>query len=231
MQYSHLPSWLSFLVDQDGGARRRSRPVRRGLREVVAAAGRSDRPELYVFGESLGSFGGENAFSGEADLAVRTTERSSSALPTSTRCTASFVDGRDAGSPEIEPVFRDGRVIRFANRARESIPPDDQPWTGTRVVYLQHASDPVTWWSPDLILAPPRLAGGAARPDVSDSARWFPLITFWQLTADLALGFSTHPGYGHNYSGEHVDAWNAILQPEGWTPGMLDELRAKLRRY
>jgi uncharacterized membrane protein len=36
--------------------------------------------------------------------------------------------------------------------------------------------------------------------------------------------------HGHNFSGEHVDGWNAILQPEGWTPEMLDRLRAKLRR-
>ncbi len=60
--------------------------------------------------------------------------------------------------------------------------------------------------------------------------RWIPVVTFWQVTADLALGFSTPPGHGHNFSGEHVDGWNAILQPEGWTPAMLDRLRAQLRR-
>jgi hypothetical protein len=57
-----------------------------------------------------------------------------------------------------------------------------------------------------------------------------PVVTFWQVTADLALGFGTPPGHGHNFSGEHVDGWNAILRPSGWTPEMLDELRAKLRR-
>ena len=46
-----------------------------------------------------------------------------------------------------------------------------------------------------------------------------PFVSFWQVSADLALAFSTEPGHGHNYTGEHVDGWAAILQPDGWTPG------------
>ena len=26
-------------------------------------------------------------------------------------------------------------------------------WPGNRIVYLQHASDPITWWNPDLLFA------------------------------------------------------------------------------
>lgn len=141
-----------------------------------------------------------------------------------------FVDLRDRGSREVEPVYREGRIIRFANRARASIPPEERPWSGTRVVYLQHPSDPITWWSPDLVLHRPDWLAEKRGADVSDSMRWIPLVTFWQVSADLALGFSTPPGHGHNFSGEHVDGWNAILRPDSWTPTMLDELRAQLRR-
>jgi uncharacterized membrane protein len=56
-----------------------------------------------------------------------------------------------------------------------------------------------------------------------------PFVTFWQVSADLALGFSTEPGHGHNYTGEHVDGWAAILEPEGWTEEKADALRALVR--
>jgi uncharacterized membrane protein len=56
-----------------------------------------------------------------------------------------------------------------------------------------------------------------------------PFVTFWQVSADLALGFSTEPGHGHNYTGEHVDGWAAILEPEEWTEEKADALRALVR--
>jgi uncharacterized membrane protein len=229
MQYSHLPSWMSYLVDHTA-ARVAGRDLFDAVYERWSRLPQDDRPKLYVFGESLGSFGGENAFSGEADLANRTDGVLFVGPPSFNPLYREFVDARDRGSREIEPVYRDGRIIRFANRARTSIPPDGEPWTGTRVLYLQQPTDPITWWSPDLILNRPDWLEEERGSDVSGSMRWIPLVTFWQVTADLALGFSTPPGHGHNFSGEHVDAWNAILQPDGWTPEMLDRLRAQLRR-
>ncbi len=229
MQYSHLPSWMSYMVDHTA-ARLAGRDLFDAVYERWLLRPPDDRPKLYIFGESLGSFGGENAFSGEADLANRTDGALFVGPPSFNPLYREFVDSRDTDSPEIEPIYREGRIIRFANRARMSIPPDGEPWPGTRVVYLQHPTDPVTWWSPDLILHRPDWLDEERGSDVSDSMRWIPLVTFWQMTADLALGFSTPPGHGHNYSGEHVDAWNAILRPEGWTPEMLDSLRAQLRR-
>lgn len=229
LQYSHLPSPLSFLVDHT-----KARVAGRDLFDAVydrwSRLSAEDRPKLYVFGESLGSFGGENAFSGESDLANRTAGALFVGPPSFNPLYREFIDSRDDGSREVEPVFRDGRTIRFANRARTSIPPDGKPWAGTRVLYLQHPSDPVTWWSPDLILQRPDWLEERRGSDVSDSMRWIPIVTFWQVTADLALSFATPPGHGHNFSGEHVDGWNAILRPHGWTPAMLDELRDRLRR-
>ena len=229
MQYSHLPSWLAFLVDQTK-ARDAGRDLFDAVYERWVDLPADRRPRLYVFGESLGSFGGENAFSGEADLANRTSGGLFAGPPSFNPLYREFVDGRDPGSPEVEPVYREGRVIRFANRARAAVPPVGRPWDGARVVYLQHASDPVTWWSPDLLLHRPDWLEEKRGSDVSDSMRWVPLVTFWQVTADLALGFSNPPGHGHNFSGEHVDGWNAVLRPRGWTPERLDELRALMQR-
>lgn len=93
------------------------------------------------------------------------------------------------------------------------------------------ASDPVTWWSPDLILRRPDWVNERRGDDVPVSMRWLPLVTFWQTSADLAPSFSTEPGHGHNYTGEHAAAWAAILQPEGWTDEDIARLRDLVREF
>ncbi len=225
VQYSHLPSWLSFLVDQ-----RQARDAGRNLFDAVyerwSALPPPRRPALHVFGESLGSFGAETAFSGEFDLANRTEGVLFVGPPHANPLYRSFVDERDRDSLEIEPVYRGGRTIRFTNRPRLPIQPVDAPWDGTRVLYLQHPTDPITWWTPDLLWHRPDWLEEPRGSDVLDATRWIPVVTFWQLSADLALGFSTQPGHGHDFTGEHVDGWYAVLRPPGWSPEQLARLRA-----
>ena len=71
IQYSYLPSWISYLVNQS-----KALAAGRALFDAVYGAWAKlppgDRPRLYVAGESLGSFGGEAAFTGENDIANRT---------------------------------------------------------------------------------------------------------------------------------------------------------------
>ena len=71
IQYSYLPSWISYLVDQSK-ALAAGRALFDAVYGVWAKLPQGDRPKLYVAGESLGSFGGEAAFTGENDLANRT---------------------------------------------------------------------------------------------------------------------------------------------------------------
>lgn len=97
------------------------------------------------------------------------------------------------------------------------------------MLYLQHPSDPITWWSPDLILRRPDWLEEPRGRDVLDQTRWVPFVTFWQVSADLALGFSTEPGHGHNFVGEHVDGWAAVLRTPGWTATDAEALRAIAR--
>jgi uncharacterized membrane protein len=87
LQYSFLPSWISYLVDQPR-AREAGRALFDAVYERWIELPQGDRPELYVTGESLGSFGMEAAFSGEADLRIRT-DGAPPAHHRSTRCTAS----------------------------------------------------------------------------------------------------------------------------------------------
>ncbi|SFA98541.1 Uncharacterized membrane protein [Nocardioides alpinus] len=229
MQYSHLASWLSFLVDA-ARAREAGRALFDAVYERWSVLPRDDRPELYVFGESVGSFGAEEAFSGEFDFNNRTSGALLVGPPHFNPLYRSFVEGRDPGSREIEPIYRDGRIIRFTTSA-ERPQPEDQPWEGSRVLYLQHASDPVTWWTSDLVLTRPDWLEERRGDDVPGEMHWIPFVTFLQVSADLAGAFSTQPAHGHNFSGEHAAAWVNVLQPEGWSQEITERLRQELARY
>jgi uncharacterized membrane protein len=223
IQYSYLPSWLSFLVDQTK-AREAGRELFDAVYDRWSQLPQDQRPKLYVAGESLGSFGGETAFSGEYDLRNRTAGTVFAGPPNFNTLFREFSDHRDAGSPEIQPVYRNGRTVRFATDASSSIPPVGQAWDGTRVLYLMHPSDPIVWWSPNLLLTEPDWIGEAPGKDVLEGMVWMPFITFWQVTADLPFSTGVPPGHGHKYTTEYVDAWYAVMRPSGFTADDLSAL-------
>lgn len=228
MQYSFLPSVVSFLVDQE-----RARDAGRALFDAVyerwITLPPDARPRIYVFGESLGSFGGETAFSGEYDMANRISGALFTGAPNFNPLYRSFVDHRDPGSREVEPVYRAGRTVRFTTSPGAPIEPSGQPWDRARVLYLQHASDPITWWSPDLVLHRPDWLTEERGDDVLGATRWIPFVTFWQVSADMPLSMEPGPGHGHNFSGEHVDAWAAILQTPDWSADRAARLKEVVR--
>jgi uncharacterized membrane protein len=225
IQYSYLPSWVSYLVDQS-----KAREAGRALFDAVYGAWsqlpQGQRPRLFVAGESLGSFGGEAAFSGEYSLHNLTAGALFAGPPNFNTLFREFTDYRDPGSPEIQPVFQDGRIVRFANDPSTDIPPQGQPWTDSgRVLYMMHPSDPIVWWSPNLIFSPPDWVSETRGTDVLQGMIWMPFVTFWQVTADLPFATGVPAGHGHTYTAEYVDGWNAVMQPAGITPKDLAELR------
>lgn len=225
IQYSFLPSWLSYLVDQ-AVAREAGRDLFDAVYRRWSALPAGHRPRLLVYGESLGSFGGETAFSGEYDLSNRTSGAVFAGPPNFNTLYREFVDGRDRGSREVAPVYRNGRIVRFEEDPGSPVEPASQPWPSPRVLYLQHPSDPIVWWSPDLLFSRPDWLSEPRGRDVLGSMVWLPVVTFWQVTADLPMAAGVPSGHGHKYNAEHVDAWNAILQPPGWTAADLARLRA-----
>jgi uncharacterized membrane protein len=227
MQYSYLPSWISYLVDQQR-AREAGRELFDAVYERWLALPATDRPKIVIFGESLGSFGAEAAFSGAYDLANRTSGAVFVGAPSFNTLASEFTDERDPGSTELEPVYRDGRIVRFTSEVRGGIPPAGQPWDGSRVVYLQHPSDPIVWWNFDLMLNEPDWLDESRGRDVLDEMVWIPFVTFWQVTADMPQGNVVPPGHGHVYRGDHVDAWAAVLRPANWSPARSDALRVLL---
>jgi uncharacterized membrane protein len=224
MQYSYLPSWISFLVDESK-ARDAGRDLFDAVFERWSKLPAGARPRLFVSGESLGTFGGETAFSGEHDLRNRTAGTVFAGPPNSNTLFTAFRNGRDAGSPEIQPVYKDGRTVRFTNDASAGFPPQGKPWNGTRVVYLMHTSDPIVWWSPSLVLNEPNWSEEPGKDVLGISYLQF--VTFWEVTADLLFATSVPDGHGHTYRSEYVDAWNAVLQSPGITGNDLAALRSK----
>lgn len=223
LQYSYLPSWLSYLVDQD-----RAREAGRELFDAVYARWitlpADARPRLYAYGESLGSFGGEAPFSGEFDLRNRTAGTLFVGPPAFNTLYGEFVRGRDPGSTEVTPVYRDGRTVRFRSDPAVPPPPADAPWDDGRVLYLLHPSDPVVKWSTDLVLERPDWLREPRGRDVVGAVRWIPFVTFWQVTFDLPFAVDVPQGHGHTYSREYIGGWAIVLRSDR-DEGTLDRIR------
>ncbi|WP_395309925.1 alpha/beta hydrolase [Mycobacterium sp. AMU20-3851] len=230
MQYSYLPSWISFLGDREKSVDA-ARLMIDGIHRRWAALPEADRPELALYGESLGSFAGQGAFGWLPDIA----EMGFSGVlwvgpPHESSLWSGLVVRRDPGTPEVEPRYDNGRTVRFSQAAG---PADVQrvaapPWEGTRVLFLQHASDPIVWWSPNLLFSRPdwlREPPGAGR---TESMRWYPIVTFWQVSADITNASGMPEGHGHNYGDSVLDGWVAVAPPAGWTPDDTERIRADL---
>jgi uncharacterized membrane protein len=226
MQYSFLPSWLSFLVDKEN-ARQAGEALFEAVDEKVRAMPEAQRPKIVVFGESLGSFGGEAPFLRPNNIIARTDGALFSG-PTFNNTMRDFItDNRDPGSPEWLPIFDDGANVRFAARA-DNLNRPEAAWGKPRIAYLQHASDPIAWWTPDLLFAEPDWLREPRGYDVSGDMNWIPVVTFLQVAADMAVAVNVPDGHGHHYVKDVVNAWAAVLQPPGWTPDKTERLRGRV---
>lgn len=228
-QYSYLPSALSFLADR-GKAAAAGRELFDAVYERTRTRAPEDRPKLLVYGESLGSQGSEAAFDGLADLRTKVDGALWVGPPNSNRLWQQFVSRRDPGSPATEPVYADGLVIRFASDADDLGRPGPE-WRDPRIAYLQHASDPIVWWAPELVLSRPDWLSEPHGADVSPRMRWIPLVTFWQVTADLTNAQGVRDGHGHRYGSLVMDAWAAVTRPPGWNPELAERIRLEIEAY
>ena len=237
MQYSYLPSWISFLADQQKSVEA-GRAMVDGIHQRWLRWPADTRPDLALYGESLGAMAGQAAFGYLPDVAEM---NFSSVLwvgpPNSSRLWRAVTDRRDPGTPEVQPRYDNGRTVRFAQAsgaAEIAAVVASPPWGRTRVLFLQHPSDPVVWWSPDLLFDKPDWLREPPGFDRSPSMRWYPIITFWQVSADMAGNVTnstgTPTGHGHNYGDNQLDGWVAVAAPEGWTDVDTDRIRRSLEK-
>lgn len=228
IQYSFLPSWISFLVDKE-----RAADAGAELFDAVYAKWSDlperDRPLLIAYGLSLGSFAGQSAFASPVDMAARTDGALWLGSPSFSEPHGDIEVSRDPGSPQWRPVYRDGATVRFGAAGDEFAGPST-PWGNPRVAYLQHANDPVVWWDPELLLERPDWLEEAPGPDRSPAMHWIPFVTFVQVTVDQFFGTSVPDLQGHNYGGTMVNAWQAVVPADGWTTSELDRLQTLINR-
>ena len=217
LQYSYLPSWLSFLVDTQ-----RAQDAGRFLFEAVYARWQDlpdgDRPLLVVSGESLGSFGGEAAFSGAQDMAERTAGALFVGPTGNNRLWSRFTAERDAGTPEVLPTYQQGINVRFADTPEDWDRPGTD-WPQPRIGYLQHANDPITWWDGSLAFERPDWLREPRGRGVLPETTWVPVVTWLQLAADQLVASAVPDGQGHEFGQAPVVAWARILPSPGWSDG------------
>jgi uncharacterized membrane protein len=226
IQYSYLPSWITILVDPD-----RSRTAARILFDEIYAhwttLPRAQRPRLFLHGLSLGSLGSEVS----ADLFTIFEDPIQGGVwsgpPFPSIGWSRATRARNPGSPRWLPTFCDGSLLRFTGK-ESCLAQGDQRWGPMRFVYIQHASDPMCFFSPDLLYRRPKWLVGSRGPDVSPDLRWYPIVTFLQTAFDLPMATSVPSGYGHNYApSSYLDAWIAVSQPPGWS----DDHTLRLNRW
>lgn len=226
IQYSYLPSWISFLVDQQ-----RAREAGKALYDTIydywATLPENDRPQIVSFGLSLGSFGGQAAFSGVSDMRARTEGVLFVGTPNFTEPWQTITADRDAGSPEVKPVYEKGATVRFAANKNDLTTKLDS-WRQPRVLYMQHGSDPIVWFNFNLIYKMPDWLREPPAPDVTGDMRWMPFVTFLQVTIDQIYGVQVPNGFGHNYSNNNVYAWKAVLRDLPWSDSQYADLQHKI---
>lgn len=224
VQYSYVNSPLALFTRYAYGVE----TARAVFREVYGhwrRLPRDTRPKLFLHGLSLGALNSDQSFDFFDIIDDPFDGAMWSGPPFAHQTWQLVTSARDPGSPSWLPVFRKGAVVRFLNQFG-GVPGLPPPRPGFRIVFLQYASDPITFFSFDSAWKKPPWMDGPRGPDVSPDLRWFPVVTMLQLGADTMLG-TTVPGYGHRYAAEdYLDAWLELFVPPGWTSEEMSRLRA-----
>jgi uncharacterized membrane protein len=212
-QYSYLPSWITLLIDPQR-AQIAAQYLFNEVYDHWRKLPRETRPRLYVHGLSLGALGSEAS----ADLFTVFEDPIQGGLwsgpPFPSAVWSHITRSRNPDSPVWLPTFRDGSMVRFMGR--ESTLEARARWGPMRFIYIQHPSDPMTFFSPDIAFHRPQWLIGERGPDVSPYLRWFPIVTFLQTAFDLPMATNVPHGYGHNFdAGSYIDAWIAVTAPKG----------------
>ncbi|MXN49884.1 hypothetical protein GR158_02045 [Shinella sp. AETb1-6] len=228
IQYSYLASWLSLIAEPDYGAEA-ARALFRAVYNHWTTLPKGSRPKLYLYGLSLGALSSEQS----AELFEVIGDPYQGALwagpPFPSRIWRKMTADRNPGTPAWLPRFRDGSYVRFTSQ-KNVLPEAGDHWGPMRIVYLQYASDPVTFYDPYSLYRQPAWMAVPRGPDVSPDFQWYPVVTFLQLTLDMAMATTAPMGLGHVYAGEHyIDPWIAVTDVQDWSDADIARLKEKFR--
>ena len=230
VQYSYFASGIALLTDPDYGAET-ARAVFATVYGHWRSLPKNQRPRLYLQGLSLGALNSDLSH----DLRQVISDPYHGALwvgapflaPTWRNLTAA----RNAGSPAWLPRVGDGSVVRFSAQ-RNHLNDGHAPWGSHRVVFLQYASDAITFFDPHALWRKPDWMQPPMGPDVSPEMRWIPVVSFLQLAFDLVFSDSPPVGYGHVYAFDHyADAWVSLAEPSDWDAERLALLKNRVAQH
>lgn len=229
LQYSYLSSPLSLLVEPDYGMEA-AQALFAEVYGYWTSLPPDHRPKLYLHGLSLGALNSERSTDVFEILGDPIDGALWSGPPFASRIWRQVTQARNAGSPAWLPEFRNGATFRFMNQNGPTVP-TETPWGRMRIVYLQYASDAITFFDYHDLYRQPDWMNAPRGPDVSPHLRWFPIVTMLQLAVDMAVANGTPMGYGHVFAPEHyLKAWLAVTNPPGWTPENIDRLARHLAK-
>ncbi len=229
IQYSYLPSQISFIVDRQASSDANQR-LYQAIQNRLSKLDPKHRPKLYLAGESLGAFATQSNFQDYNELISSIDGAVWVGTPRLSELWSNLVKMRADSTPENLPIIDGGRHVRFMDYP-EMLSAQGHPqghlyenWQPPRIVFVQYASDPIVWWSPEMLYRRPDWMSEPAGRDLARMPLWLPILSLWELSLDMPASSNTPPGHGHIYRHDAIHAWQAVLDTQSPTYEILAQV-------
>lgn len=214
LQYSYLFSAVLLFTGLEH-CERAGKDLFHAIKTEVDKLPPGHRPLLVVTGESLGAIGSQAAFPDLADFLSQADGAIWVGSPQGASLSTQLTAARHKGSAQIAPVYDSGRNARFITHPSQLetdiYERELGQWEYPRAVFVQHASDPVVWYTPKIAFHEPDWLREKAGTDVSPNMSFTPIATFMQVLCDLPIAGTAPEGHGHTYHRELIPVWRKIL--------------------
>jgi len=228
IQYGSLPSMLStsklpLAIEQHGA-------LLRAINGELNQRDPADRPQIVLYGESLGAQASQGAFTGGGTV-ILDDLGADRALWAGTPYESRWRREIFAGGPGIDSSI----FGRFAS-IDEYRDASDEERSNIRYFFLDHHEDPVTRFGLDLAYRRPVWLGSVDQrpPNVSPSQKWVPAVTFWQTAIDTKNAATVIPGefkaLGHDYRADLAQFVSAAYGLTDITDTQMASIEARLRQ-
>jgi uncharacterized membrane protein len=225
IQYGRFPSFLS--IQKVALGRGQFRLLLMGVKERLRERPPERRPQVLVFGESLGAWTSSDVvmFQGIEGFDHYGIARALwVGLPGLAKWSR---NGMTRGSSDLVP---DGSVV-VVDRPEQLDTVDHER---LRAVILSHDNDPIAQLVPDLAVQRPSWLGEARGRGVPPAMRWRALVTFWQTAIDAGNAMVTVPGefgsFGHDYRADMARVVRTAFHLPAVTEDQLQRIELTLRR-
>lgn len=223
VQYSYLTSMLALVAHPDYGVAQ-SRALFDKIYDYWTKLPKDSRPQFYVHGLSQGAFNSQATLPLFDMLGDPIQGAMWAGSPFFSRYWTEVRDQRNEGSPAWRPAFGNGSLVRVMDQYG-GLDGNYREWGPIRAVFLNYGSDPIVNFTFDSAVRPPAWLNQPRAPDVSERLSWFPVVTMLQLALDSMFALDV-PRFGHYYvAPDYIDAWAAVVEPEGWSKDRADQLK------